>query len=157
MVRGAQFEWHGREYDFQEKSADWYWALGIIATAAIVAAVLFGNVLLALVIAAGTLALALASAKHPKVHRFALTEEGLLIDRDLFPYDTMISFSAIEYLDTSLPPSLSIKTKSILSPHLLVPLNDVDTDAVYEFIAYHVDHEPHEHSFTDRLIELFRV
>src|SRR3989344_5883253 len=144
MASGTPFEWHGREYDFQEKSADWYWALGIIATAAIVASILFGNILLAIVIVAGAISLALASAKRPKVHRFALTEEGLVIDRDLFPYDIMLSFSVLEYLDSNLPPSLSIKTTSILSPHLLIPLNDVDADAAYEFVACHVTHEPHE-------------
>ena len=33
MPRSALFEWEGREYDHNPKSADWYWALGIIAVA----------------------------------------------------------------------------------------------------------------------------
>ncbi|MFZ3043564.1 MAG: hypothetical protein WA058_00430, partial [Minisyncoccia bacterium] len=52
-------EWEGREYDHGSKSADWYWALGIVAIASAIASVLFGNYLLAvlIVIAAATLAL----------------------------------------------------------------------------------------------------
>ena len=55
MAQDVLLEWKGREYDHNPKSADWYWALGIIAVAATVAAILFGNYLLAvlIVIAAG--------------------------------------------------------------------------------------------------------
>ena len=48
MQPNAIFEWEGTEYRFEDKSADWYWALGIIATAIAIAAVLFNNILLAL-------------------------------------------------------------------------------------------------------------
>ncbi|KKW40533.1 MAG: hypothetical protein UY91_C0041G0006 [Parcubacteria group bacterium GW2011_GWB1_55_9] len=47
MAQDVLLEWKGREYDHNPKSADWYWALGIIAVAATVAAILFGNYLLA--------------------------------------------------------------------------------------------------------------
>ena len=43
MPRKALFEWEGREYDHNPKSTDWYWALGIIAVAAAVAAIRLGS------------------------------------------------------------------------------------------------------------------
>ena len=47
MARPPIFEWHGKEYASEEKSADWYWAIGIGAIAIIIACVLFNNFLLA--------------------------------------------------------------------------------------------------------------
>ena len=70
MPREALLEWEGREYDHNPKSADWYWALGIIAVAATVASVLFGNYLLAVLVIVAAIALALHAAKRPPLHRF---------------------------------------------------------------------------------------
>ena len=158
MPRPPIFEWQAPEYEFQEKSADWYWALGIIATAAVIAAALFGNVLLALVIIAAASSIALAAAKHQHVHTFAITEQGLLIGDRLYPYDTMLHFSVLEYWDGSLPTALSIKTRSLLSPHLMIPLNGVDQDAVYEYLSNHLaEGNHHQASLIERLVEMFQL
>jgi hypothetical protein len=145
----AIFEWHGREYDHNPKTADWYWALGIVATALIIAAVLFGNYLLALLIVAGAVAVALHAAKHPPTHRFAIIEHGLLIDNDLHPFEHIHSFSVFEYIEGNRPPVLSIKTESWFSPHLLIPLHGVDADAVYAHLLTRVDEKEHPHTLSD--------
>jgi hypothetical protein len=157
MPRPPIFEWQAKEYEFQEKSADWYWALGIITAAAVIAAVLFGNLLLALVIVAAAVAIALQAAKRPKAYRFAITEYGLQIADRLYPFDTMLHFSVLEYPDHDLPPALSIKTRSLLSPHLLVPLVDVDPDEVYEYLSIHLEEGNHETSVIDRMVEMFQL
>jgi hypothetical protein len=80
MPRSAIYEWEGREYSFEEKGADWYWALGILATAAVIVCILFSNILLALVLAAGAASIALAAMRRPRIHHFAIYEDGLAID-----------------------------------------------------------------------------
>ncbi len=157
MPESPIFEWEGREYRFEEKSADWYWALGIIATAGAIASILFGNVLLALVIIAATATIALAAAKSPRVHRFAVYEEGVVIDDNLYPYANMLHFSVLEYADETLPPSLSIKTKHFLAPHLLIPIVGHDPVDVYDYISLHLPEGGHEHSVIDRVVELFKL
>lgn len=149
MARNTLIAWEGKEYEHNPKSADWYWALGIIATAAIIATVLFGNILLALLIlvAAGTIAL--QAAKHPRTHSFELTEQGLVIGNDLHSFERMLSFSVLEDIEGKFPPVLSIKTESVFSPHLVVPLEGVDADAVYAFFLEHVDEGEHHHTFPD--------
>jgi uncharacterized membrane protein YoaT (DUF817 family) len=145
----AIFEWHGQEYEHNLKSADWYWAVGIIATALVIAAVLFGNYLLAALVVIATVALALHAARHPPLHRFAIVDQGLMIDNDLHPYEHMHSFAVFEYIEGNRPPVLSIKTASWFSPHLVIPLNEVDADALYEHLLAHVDEGEHQHSLTD--------
>lgn len=157
MARAVIFEWEGREYEFGEKGADWYWALGIIATAAVVASVLFNNILLALVIAAGAGAVAIRAARHPRIHRFTIYEDGVAIDDTLYLFADMLHFSVLEYLDPSLPPALSMKTRHILSPHLLIPIVGHDPLKVYAYVNQHVPEGSHEHSVLDRFIESLRL
>lgn len=143
------FEWEGREYEHNPKSADWYWALGIIAVAGIVAAILFGNYLLSVLIAIATTTIGLHAAKEPPIHRFRLTESGLLIGEHLHPFEHMRSFSMLEDINGELPPILSIQTMRWHSPHLLIPLEGVDADAVYEYLLHRVDEGEHHLTLTD--------
>lgn len=156
MVRGPLFEWRGHEYSFEEKTSDWYWGLAIIAAASIIASLLFSNIILALVILAGAGTLALQAAKQPREHYFAITERGVVIDRNLYRYEDMMHFSVLEYADETMPPSLSIKTRNLLSPHILIPIVDHDPVDIYEFFVEHVPEGKHDESFFDHLIEMFK-
>ena len=149
MPRDALAEWEGREYDHDPKSADWYWALGIVAVAGTLASILFSNYLLAVLIVLAAAALALHAAKKPPLHRFQLVEKGILIGDELHPFERMISFSVLEDVEGKLPPMISIKTESWLSPHLIIPLEGVNVDAVYAYFLQHVDEAEHQHSLID--------
>lgn len=157
MSQQPRFSWQAQEYEFDDKSAEWYWALGIIATASIIASILFGNYLLAIVSASAAVALGLQATKEPHVHFFQLSEKGLSIGNRLYLFDLMHSFSVLEYIDNSKPPVLSIKTHSLLSPHLMIPLEDVDADAVYAFLFAYVDEGAHADTFVDHIIEWLRL
>jgi len=149
MSRDVFLEWEGREYDHVPKSADWYWALGIIAAAAAIASSIFGNYLLAVLILVAAAALALHAAKEPPLHRFRLVEQGLVIGEELHPFEHMISFSLLDDAAGELPPLLSVKTEMWFSPHLVIPLNDVDAEAVYLHFTQHVAEDEHHHTFVD--------
>jgi hypothetical protein len=157
MPRAVIFEWEGTDYAFEEKGADWYWALGIIATAAIIASVLFGNILLALVILAASISIGLIAARQPRIHRFTITDDGVAIDDTLYFFKDILSFSILEYIDPKLPPSLSLKTRHILAPHLLIPIVGYDPIEIYEYVAIHVDEGRHEESVFDRVVDFFRI
>ena len=149
MARTALLEWKGREYDHNPKSADWYWSVGIIAVACSIAAALFGSYLLALLIIIAAVALALRASKEPPLHHFKLEERGIIIGDDLHPFEKMLSFSVLEDVHGELPPMLSIKVDSWLSPHLIIPLEGVDVDVVYTYFLDRVEEKEHPHTFAD--------
>ncbi|HEY4500765.1 MAG TPA: hypothetical protein VJI70_00640 [Candidatus Paceibacterota bacterium] len=149
MTDRAILEWEGREYDHNPKSTDWYWALGIIAVAGTIASVLFGNYLLSALIVIAAVALSLHAAKEPPLHHFRLTDQGIFIGDELHRFERMESFSVLEDVKGELPPMISIKTESWLSPHLIIPLEGVDADAVYAYFLQHVDEGEHHHTFVD--------
>lgn len=156
MARGALLEWHGHQYSFEEKGSDWYWALGIITVAAVVACILFNNLILAFVIAAGAAALALEAARPSREHYFAITDHGVIVDQNLYPFEDMISFNVLEYADETLPPSLSIKTKHFLAPHLLIPIIGYDPVDIYDIFLPLVPEGNHHQSVFDHIISLLR-
>jgi hypothetical protein len=149
MPRDALMAWEGREYDHNPKDSDWYWSMGIIATAGTVAMILFGNYIVAVLIVVAAVALGLHAAKEPPLHQFQLFENGLMIGTELHPFDRMISFSVLEDIGGEYPPMLSIKTDSLLTPHLIIPLEGVDADTVYAYFIDRVKEEPHHHTLAD--------
>ena len=149
MANNVIIEWEGREYEHSPKSADWYWALGIIGVAGTIAAILFGNVLLAILIIIAMATIAIHATKQPPIHRFRLIDTGLMIGDDLHPYERMTSFSILEDIEGEFPPLLSIKAASWHSPHIVIPLAGVDADMIYEYFLHHVDESEHQHTFND--------
>ena len=149
MLRSAILEWEGREYDHNPKDADWYWALGIVATAAAIASVLFANYLLAVLIVIAAAAIALHAAKVPPVHRFRLVDNGILIGEQLHPFVEMTSFSVLEDIEGEFAPMISIKTKNWHSPHLIIPLEGVDVDLIYAYFLHHVEEAEHPPTVVD--------
>lgn len=157
MAREALFSWEGQEYAFEEHGADWYWALGIITIAAVLVAILFSNILLALVIVAGAFAIGIQAARHRRTHRFAIYDNGVAVDDSLFLYKDMRDFAILEYLDPDLPPALSIKTNHILAPHLLIPIHDYNPDDIYFYISNHLPEGMHEETLLDRIASFLRL
>jgi hypothetical protein len=151
------FAWEGREYTFEDHGPDWYWALGIIAVTLAVVAILFGNLLLALVILSGASAVALQAAKHRRVHQFGIYDTGIAIDDTFYSYEAMRDFAILEFIDPELPPALSLKTNHVLSPHLLIPIHDYDPEEVYEYVNLHVPEGNHEENLLDRITALLRL
>jgi hypothetical protein len=149
MAANTILEWQGREYDHDPKSADWYWALGIIAVAGAIASLLFSNILLAVLILIAAVAIALHAAKEPPLHTFRLVDTGLMIGDDMHPYERMHSFTVLEDIEGELPPVLSIKTESWHSPHLVIPLEGVDADLIYAHFLRNVEEGDHHHTVSD--------
>ena len=79
------------------------------------------------------------------------------IDDRLYLFEDMLSYSVLEYADESLPPSLSIKTRHFLAPHLLIPIVGYDPVEIYAFFLEHVAEGRHDESVFDHLVELLRL
>ncbi len=148
------FEWEGKELAPDARSADWYWALGIVALALVIVCVLLNNILLAIVVVVGSITTALLAAKRPRIHRFSITSTGIIIDTKHYAFQDMLHFSVFEFVDATKPAALSIKTKKLLSPHLLIPIVGHDPVEIYEYVSLHLPEGRHEESFVDRLVEM---
>lgn len=146
------FQWQAREHEHREKSPDWYWALGILALAGAFAAIIFNNILFALLILIGAFVMALMATREPKLITFTLNQRGLLIDDIFYPYQTLDSFWID---DERTPPHLLIRSNKALMPLMVIPLVDVDIEGLHLFLLERLAEEQHTEPLAYRVLELF--
>jgi hypothetical protein len=146
--------WQAHEYVYVEKTPDWYWALGVLGVTASIAALLWNNVLFALLILAATFTLSLHAAKPPKVRDFAITQRGVRIDNELYPYTVFKGFS-IDELSPDHQAKLILIPESVWNPRITIPIEDVDPDDVHDFLSIFLEdldeYEPVFHRFMEWL------
>jgi hypothetical protein len=87
-----KYEWDALEYEHQEKSTDWYWALGIAIVVGTILCIISHNYLLAVLLVFGGFMIGYyADDKARHVH-IELSDRGVKIDNDLYIYESMGHF-----------------------------------------------------------------
>jgi hypothetical protein len=146
-------EWHAHEHIRTEKSSDWYWAVGIIAISAAVTAIIFNDILFAIVILLGTFVMTMHAVKEPPLRHYMITSRGVRIDNVFYPYQNLDSFWVD---DDFYPAKLLIKSKKLFMPLLVLPLaDDMDPDIVRSFMDEYLPAVIHREPFLYKLLEHF--
>ena len=130
----STLSWRAEEHQHIVRGSDWYWALGIVAASCALTAILFGNVLFAIVIVVAAATFGIIASQPPRVSDFALTKDGLSIDDEFYPYTDMRAF----WIEDTDEPLLLIDTPRFMTPDLAVPLNSEQAPAVHAILAERV-------------------
>lgn len=143
--------WEAPEHTHIEKKPDWFWLLGIVAVTAAVVAIIFNNVLFAIVIVLGAVTMGLVGNKKPLIIPYEVSTRGVRIDSTLYPYATLQSF----YLDENniVDPQLILKSKKLFVPLLIVPIPEEHADLIDGMLAERLPEEHLEEPFSNRLLE----
>lgn len=144
--------WQIDTHEHKERSADWYWALGLLALAGAGLSVFFGNVLLAVILLLGGGSLGFLVARGPREHMVRLDQKGLTLDGTLYPYKNISSF----WVEEGATPRLLVSTSGVLHPQLVVPLlSSVRAMGVRSYLKrFATESEQHAH-IGEHLAELF--
>ena|SRR3989344_2533282 len=143
-------EWLDYEYDHYDKSADWFWIVGLVGILIIVLAIVFRNFLFAIIILIGTFTVMMYAVRRPELIHFQITSRGIKIKNDFYLYKNLHSF-AIK--DDQPPYKLSIESSRQFLPHIIIPLGDADPDQVRGLLAKFLEEEPFDESIVDMLAE----
>jgi hypothetical protein len=149
-ISSAYLSWETWEYEFREKSPDWYWMIGIASIALIAVAIYMQNILFAIIIMLGAFSFALLSARHPNHVVFAITSRGIKINNSIYHYKDLDSFW-IEY-DPPHKKELIIISQRAIMPHIAIPLADTDPNEVRTHLLKFLEEKPHEESLTEILM-----
>jgi hypothetical protein len=147
-------DWQTEEYEQQEKSSDWYWAIGIIALGFFVLAIILKNILFALLVILAGFSLAMFGAKKPRVVSFAITSRGLKIENKLYPYDELKSFW-INYNPPHVK-ELYFISKKIFVPQISIPIGTADPNEVREHLLKFLEEREIHESFADVIARFFK-
>jgi hypothetical protein len=145
--------WEAPEHHHVEKGNDWFFALAIIIAALVVVAILFGDVLFALLIGLAGGALAASAAKRPSIIPYAVTVRGIKIDDRIYPFATLESY-AIDEEDPK-GPQLLLKSERKLMPLIVMPIPPDHIDDIEAIIKEKLPEEDLEESLFVKILELF--
>ena len=128
----ALLSWSAAEYEHSQKSKEWYWTVGIMASALMVVALLLKNILFAILLALAGFVIMLYGTRRPSEVGFALKGSGLLVGQRLYPYESFESFW-IHY-DPPNKKELDLVSKRFFMPRMTIPLRDVDPNEVRKIL-----------------------
>ncbi len=145
--------WEAPEHHHIEKGNDWFFALAIIVVALVISAILFNNVLLALLIGLAGGALGVSATKKPSIIPFAVTVRGVRIDDRLYPYATLDAYAIDE--DDPRGPQLLLRSARKLMPLLVLPLPIEYIDDIESILEGRLVEEELEEPFLMKVFEMF--
>lgn len=147
-------KWSVPEYEYFEKSSEWFWAVLVVTFAAATAAFIFGSFLFGVLIFVSGIALALHGIKKPHLTDFSIMNRGVAINNKFYPYSALDSFW-IKF-DPPFTKILSLKSKKTFMPYIAIPLGDLDPNFVRETMIKFIREKEHDESFIDFLIKVLR-
>lgn len=156
MQEQTLYQWETLEYDARSRSSDWFWALGIISGALALACVFFGNLLLGILIIVGAITLIVHHVQEPKVLNVSVTDRGVRINKEFFPYNTLDSFFIEEEVG---PPVLALLSKErMILPHVKVAIpEELDKKALRDYLLNYVDEEYHSATLSESILHFLGI
>lgn len=148
----AYLRWEADEHRHVEHGSDWYWALGVIAVATSLTAVLLGDVLFAVLIVLAAITMGLIAQRPPRRIMFEISKDGIRTGETLHSYTECLSFWVDEDGDETL---LLVDTTKPLSPNLVVPIGAIAADDVRTLLRPHIEEIPMKEPFSHKLLEFF--
>jgi hypothetical protein len=132
-------QWVAPAHLKNNRTPDWYWALGIIAVFGTVASVVWGNILFASIIAISAISLIALAIREPRTLDVLIDPDGIHVDHDFYPYPSLHSFWVAEHGHT---PKLFLSTSGIIHPHVIIPLTeDKHIHQVRSYLEHYIPEE----------------
>lgn len=150
----TQLEWQAFEHEHIHKSSDWFWALGIIAIAGAVTAIIFSNILFAILILVGAFVIGMHAAKKPNRVNFRINERGVVIGNKMHPYSSLESFW-VEHEHEYAPAKLLIKSKKLLAPHIVIPIEHISPSEVRNYLMQYIEEKEDSEPLAQKIMEFF--
>ena len=147
-------EWEALEYEYQPKSLDWYWAVGIIAFGFLFTAILLKNFLFAILVVLSAFSLAMYGARRPKTLRAAITPRGVQAGETLYPYDHLSHFW-VNY-DPPHVRELYLVSKKMFVPYISIPLGSADPNEIREHLLKFMEEKQIGEPMYDVIARLLR-
>lgn len=146
----APITWQAPEYYHRDKSADWYWAVGIIALSAAGTAIILDNVIFGLVIIIATFSLMMYASRRPATIDIEINERGVKTGKMYYPYSNLESFWVEENHSY---PKILLKSKNVIVPHIVIHIEDEDPNEIRDFLREHLTEEEQSESLIHAIME----
>jgi hypothetical protein len=142
--------WDYYEYEFEEKTTEWFLILGTIASLMIVICIILQNFLLVLIILLSSFILGTYARREPSIITYGLGRNGVKHGEAVFKYDTIKSFWVNEQRK-----HLIIESTRIIKPHIILPLADTDPEIIRKKLLPIITEKEYKETIGDIVSEFF--
>lgn len=149
MNEEEKLSWSAPEYETQERSADWFWALAVIVITSSLAAIIYSNYFFAILIILSGSLLWFYSKKSPEMIEYELTTKGFKVKSHLYPYENIKSF----FVQIDEAPTLFLRTERFYMPVLSIPIEyNMAEDIHLIFMSRNVPEEEMKEHPSEKII-----
>ncbi|MBM3260869.1 hypothetical protein FJY93_00440 [Candidatus Kaiserbacteria bacterium] len=146
--------WEAYEHDHIERSADWYWALGIVTVSVVIISVLLHNILFGVVVVIAAFTIALIARTPPQLITFEISDRGIRTGKTLHRYSDIISFWVEDEIAHDRP-VLLVDTTKWSAPNLVIPIEHIDPDLVRSYLQERATEKHMMEPLTHKIVEFF--
>lgn len=142
--------WETPEYIPKDRSPDWFWAVGIIATAIIITSILLNNVLLAIFFLIATVTIFIYAKREPDIINVEITSEGIKAGRNMYPFSLLKAFDVNE---SGAIPHLLLRSGGITNSLLVIPIGRISLDKLKSILQNYLPEEEIEEPLSQKILE----
>ena len=146
--------WMAPEYEYYEKSTDWYWWVGLFAVVLLVFAIWQKSFLFSVLVLLGWFTIVLYAVRPLHMVTFAITERGIVIENKLYFWQDLKSFWI--FYNPPLRKDLTITSRRSAMPPMSLHLGDQDPTKVRAIMLKFIPEIEQEESLIDSLARLAR-
>lgn len=148
----TEFSWDTLEYEHREKSADWFWALGILVVVGAAIAFISKNLLFGFLILLGGFMIGLFANKKNNPISVEISAHGITVNKNNMLFSSISAFWL--YRNPFGIRKLVLKTNQNLTPIISIPLpDDINAVELRDFLIKNIPEQELKESFIDLMSE----
>ena len=144
--------WKVAEYVEHQRTADWYWWIGLIAVTMLGFAIWEKSFLFGVLVLLSWFVITLYAARPPRTLNIAISENGIVVENNLYPWANLKSFWI--FYNPPLKQELSVESKKTLMPYIKIPLGETSPEKVKKIISKFIPEIEQQESLIDNLSNL---
>lgn len=146
--------WKAREFEYIDKSVDWFWVLWIVAVSLSLISIILGNFITAILILVASFAISLQASRIPPEVEFKITQRGIFVDKKFYSYKEITSF----WVNIDEAPEIILETDKTLLSKLVIPIpSDINPEDIINFLAEYIEEKEQNLPFSYRVLDYFGV
>src|SRR3989344_5806017 len=144
--------WETPEYPAYEKSADWYWWVGLVVVVLMGFAIWQRSFLFGVFILIAWFTMMLYAVRPPKTIHVSIIESGVMVENTLYPWHNIKSFWI--FYRPPLIRDLSLESKKTVMPYIKIPIGETEPEKIKKIILAYIPEVEQKESVIDNLSHL---
>jgi hypothetical protein len=149
MDEDKKITWSAFEYEWKERSVDWFWTVGTVAVVSLGLCIWLRATLFGIFIFLALGLLAYLAIRKPERLDVVIDKKGIQIGENMMLYKTIKSF----WISETEKPALLLMTTRTFIPQTSIPIENVDTEYLKKFLLNFLKEVEMEESNSRKLIE----